>query len=183
MKSLFISGLFALFHSFWNIVFLSFRHSYIITIMWFLLPCRWRFLHRSSSVQKDLHRVSGRDSNLGLPYSSPTHYPLSYAAPSFSAPQPCLAPPYPSLLATQHPSLKYAATTLIVMIFKTNVFWHFLKIIISFSEHTRTCWNFSYNSLFIRLSPLRNHHWVQVKTYNILIFQQKSTKEWKAYHT
>jgi hypothetical protein len=42
----------------------------------FLYPHRF-----FAQQEKNLHRVPSREWNLGLPYSKPTNYQLSYAAP------------------------------------------------------------------------------------------------------
>ncbi len=61
---------------------------------------RLKFLHRSSSVQRDLRVVPDQDSNPWQTYSSPAHCTnsLSYAAPWLSTPHPDWSMPHPTEL-------------------------------------------------------------------------------------
>ncbi len=86
-------GLVARCHSFWNFIIIFFNvHSYITITLHSYFTIRrslssW-ILIASSLSKGSLHGMPNRESNSGLPYSKPTHYQLSCAAPYWAAPHP-----------------------------------------------------------------------------------------------
>jgi hypothetical protein len=74
-----------IFHIFYNIQYKhSFNHIHHIHTIHLSVAIRWGLSpspHRSKLSGKNLPVVPSRESNSGLPYSKPTLYQLSHAAP------------------------------------------------------------------------------------------------------
>ena len=114
------------------LIFIIFNnHSHSTIIHSFILH-HWPrpiflYPHRFFAQQeKNLHEVPSRESNSGLPYSKPTRYQLSLAAPYWATPH--LAEPRRTLLSHAAPCWILLTCSLYVQYYMRTLFERFEKI-------------------------------------------------------